>query len=70
VNAAAHVIASQPESLCPLLEYLIRWAPRQQWFHKAPLVPKDGFVELPARAGLGIELDEEKIEHQEVVSWP
>ena len=69
VTAAAHVIASQPESLCPLLEFLFCWAPRQQWFQTAPLVPRDGFVELPQEAGLGIQLDEGKIERREEMAW-
>jgi L-alanine-DL-glutamate epimerase-like enolase superfamily enzyme len=55
--ASAHLIASQPASLCPLLEFLIKWNTVHQFFLKAPLVPKNGVVTLPETPGLGMDLD-------------
>jgi L-alanine-DL-glutamate epimerase-like enolase superfamily enzyme len=69
VSAAAHVIASQPESVCPFLEYLLSWAPRQQFFQKNPPVPINGYMSLPEGNGLGIELDDAKIETRMELSW-
>jgi L-alanine-DL-glutamate epimerase-like enolase superfamily enzyme len=56
-----HLIASQPPSLCPLLEYLIKWNQIHQFFMKEPIVPENGSVRLPTSPGLGMELDEAKI---------
>jgi L-rhamnonate dehydratase len=67
--ATAHLIASQPANLCPLLEYLIKWNEVHQFFLKTPLKPINGVVTLPDTPGLGMELDESKIEQQRVLSW-
>jgi L-alanine-DL-glutamate epimerase-like enolase superfamily enzyme len=69
VVTAPHVIASQPESICPIQEYLFSSAERRQCFFKDPLVPVGGFLPLPTRPGLGVELDEAKIESRKEVSW-
>jgi L-rhamnonate dehydratase len=69
VPATAHLIASQPANVCPLLEYLVKWNALNQFFLKTPLHPKDGVVTLPETPGLGMELDEAKIEEREVLSW-
>ncbi len=66
---AAHVIASQPESVCPMLEYLFTSAVPRQCLFKDPLVPQGGRLPVPTRPGLGIELDEAKIESREEVTW-
>jgi L-rhamnonate dehydratase len=68
-NATAHLIASQPASLCPILEYLIKWNTIHQYFLKTPLTPENGVVTLDERPGLGMELDEAKIEEQRPLSW-
>ena len=69
VSAAAHVIASQPESVCPLLEYLPAVQAFQQFFQKHPPVPVKGYLSLPEGNGLGIELDEAKIESRIELRW-
>jgi L-alanine-DL-glutamate epimerase-like enolase superfamily enzyme len=61
VPATAHLIASQPSNLCPILEYLIKWNQVHQFFWKEPLQPVNGFVTLTERPGFGMELDESKI---------
>ncbi|MBW7460361.1 mandelate racemase/muconate lactonizing enzyme family protein, partial [Paenibacillus sepulcri] len=61
VMANLHVIASLPPSVCPYLEYLIRYQRQQNHFHINKLVPVDGFLPLPDQPGLGIELDESAI---------
>ncbi|MBV9326943.1 MAG: mandelate racemase/muconate lactonizing protein [Chloroflexi bacterium] len=67
--ASAHLIASQPAATCPLLEYLIKWNEIHQFFLKHPLKPSGGVVRLPETPGLGMDLDESRIEVQKVVSW-
>jgi L-alanine-DL-glutamate epimerase-like enolase superfamily enzyme len=56
-----HVAASQSPQVVPMVEYLVRIQERNQWFHRSPLVPVGGSIELPAGPGLGIELDEERV---------
>jgi L-alanine-DL-glutamate epimerase-like enolase superfamily enzyme len=67
--ASAHLIASQSASLCPILEYLIKWNEIHQFFLKTPLKPQGGVVTLPETPGLGMELDEAKIERREFVRF-
>jgi L-alanine-DL-glutamate epimerase-like enolase superfamily enzyme len=62
--ATAHVIAAWPQTTCPLLEYLVKWNEIHQFFLKTPLKPSGGVITLPDAPGLGMELDEAKIERQ------
>jgi L-rhamnonate dehydratase len=67
--ASAHLIASQPANLCPLLEYLVKWNEIHQFFLKDPLKPEDGTITLRETPGLGMDLDPEKIEEERIVTW-
>ena len=60
--ATAHLIASQPPNLCPILEFLVKWNEIHQFFLKTPLKPQNGVVTLTDAPGLGMELDEAKVE--------
>lgn len=63
VLAAAHAVASQPESLCPMVEFLFhRHARAIQRFQKRIVQPEGGYLEMPAEPGLGPPLDESRIE--------
>jgi len=66
--AASQLIASQTITTCPMQEYLIQHGARGQFFHKEPVVPKGGYIALPDRPGIGIELDEAKIEAKREIS--
>ena len=63
------LIAAQPANLCPLLEYLIKWNEIHQFFLKAPLKPSGGVVRVPDTPGLGMDLDPDKIEQEQWLSW-
>jgi L-alanine-DL-glutamate epimerase-like enolase superfamily enzyme len=41
----------------------------QQFFHKHPLRAQNGFVIVPDAPGLGLELDESKVEAREELNW-
>jgi L-alanine-DL-glutamate epimerase-like enolase superfamily enzyme len=69
VPATAHLVAAQPPSLCPLLEYLLKWNEIHQFFFREPLRPTGGSVMPPDRPGMGMELDEAKIETQRLVQF-
>jgi L-rhamnonate dehydratase len=66
--ATAHFLYAQPVTLCPLLEYLVKWNTIHQWFLKNPVEPQNGFVPLPTLPGIGMELDDAKIEGQTELS--
>lgn len=66
--ATAHFLLSQPASLCPLIEYLVKWNEVHQFFLKHPLKPEGGRVTVRDEPGIGMELDEAKIEAQEDLS--
>ncbi len=68
VSALAHIIASQPPSTCPIMEYQVNLQPRARYFEKNPLIPVHGSIVLPDTPGFGIELDESKIEIMEKVT--
>lgn len=69
VPASVQVIAAQPISTCPLLEYLVKWNQIHQFFLKNPIHPVDGFVSLPTEPGVGMELDDARIEHRREVTF-
>lgn len=67
VPATVHLIASQPPTTCPLLEYLIKWNQVNQFFLKQRIEPVGGEVALPSAPGIGMELDEARIQSRETV---
>ncbi len=62
--ATAHVLLAQPVQLCPYIEYLVKWNEVHQCFFKEPLKPVHGRVVPPDRPGMGVELDDDKIEQR------
>jgi L-rhamnonate dehydratase len=67
--ATAHLIAAWPATTCPLLEYLIKWNEIHQFFLKTPLKPIGGVVHLPTTPGLGMDLDEAKMETRQELTY-
>jgi L-alanine-DL-glutamate epimerase-like enolase superfamily enzyme len=67
--ASVHLIAAWPETTCPLLEYLVKWNEIHQFFLAQPIKPANGQVKLPHQPGIGMELDETKIESRREVSF-
>jgi L-rhamnonate dehydratase len=67
--ASAHLIAAWPATTCPLLEYLIKWNEIHQFFLKHPLKPIGGVVQVPTTPGIGMDLDEAKIERREELTF-
>jgi L-rhamnonate dehydratase len=63
--AALHVASAQSPAVVPYVEYLVRHQARKQFFHKPMYAPEHGRVALPELPGLGLALDEEKIEARE-----
>ena len=64
---ALHVAASQSPATVPLVEYLVMYQENKQYFHQPAYRPADGLFALPDRPGLGLVLDEAKIEQQKTL---
>jgi L-rhamnonate dehydratase len=69
VHATAHLLVAQPPQLCPRIEYLLKWNEIHQHFFRTPLQPVQGRVLPPDTPGMGMELDDEKIERQRDLRW-
>jgi len=61
--------AALPIPTVPLVEFLINWNTLHQFFFKDPVVPVNGLITVPDRPGMGIELDEAKIESSRELDW-
>jgi L-rhamnonate dehydratase len=59
---ALHVAASQSPQAVPMVEYLVRYQEQKQFFHAPIYRPVDGSIRLPSLPGLGLVLDETKID--------
>ena len=59
-----HIAASQSPATVPYVEYLMRHQARKQFFQVA-YYPKNGSLTLPDLPGLGLVLDDDKIESHE-----
>ena len=66
-NLAGCAAGAQSPATVPYVEYLIRYKPAKQFFHNPIYEPENGVLKLPALPGLGIVLDEAKIESREVL---
>ncbi len=64
-----HLAAAQSPTTVPLVEFLIRYQGTKQYFHKPLYWPRDGALELPDLPGLGLVLDEDKIDTREPLSF-
>ena len=66
---ALHVAASESPTTVPRVEFLIRGQETKQFFHDPIYRPKDGDVRVPDLPGLGLILDESKIESRESLTF-
>lgn len=62
------VIAAQPPTVCPLVEFLIQRNAHFQHFFEEPVWPEDGTISVPDRPGLGITIDDSKVEAESEVT--
>lgn len=62
VLAASSCVASRPEALCPMLEYLVKSRTAFQRCQTRPLVAEAGTFAMPEEPGLGPSLDEARME--------
>ena len=69
VQANVQVSFSQNTALVPMMEYLVVEQERFQHFLKYPVKPVKGFVYPTTVPGVGLDLDESKIESEKEISW-
>jgi L-rhamnonate dehydratase len=62
---ALHVAAAQSPQTVPMVEYLVRYQEHKQFFHGPIYRPQNGAMVLPDMPGLGIMLDEARIDGRE-----
>jgi L-alanine-DL-glutamate epimerase-like enolase superfamily enzyme len=62
VLAASNCVASQPEAICPMLEYLIKSRTQFQHCQTRPMVAAAGTFVMAEEPGLGPSLDEARME--------
>jgi L-rhamnonate dehydratase len=67
LHAALHVAAAMPANVLPQVEFLILHQPHKQRFMRGYLQPDNGVLRPPETPGLGIELDEGKIDEKREV---
>jgi L-rhamnonate dehydratase len=68
VHALAHLVASQPFSVCPLFESKINSMVETNFFHQYPIKYNDNSqIVLTDRPGLGIELEESRITSRKMI---
>ena len=68
-HATAHLIASQPPNVCPIQEYLVKWNTVHQFFLKDRIAPVNGMIKVPDGPGLGLVLDEDRVDRERELSW-
>ena len=66
---ALHVAGAQSPATVPMVEYLIRSQENKQFFHKPIYRPEGGDIRLPTLPGLGLVLDDEKIETRKTIQF-
>ncbi|MGH2533564.1 MAG: enolase C-terminal domain-like protein [Thermomicrobiales bacterium] len=69
VPTNVQVSAALPIPACPLVEFLVKWNQLLQHFYSEPVVPVDGYITVPDRPGMGVEIDPAKIESEQELSW-
>ena len=69
VQVPLHIAASQSPQVVPMVEYLVRIQERNQFFHRTIHRPVDGMLELPAEPGLGLDLDDSKVDDRRELSF-
>ena len=64
VPSNVQLSAALPPTDVPYVEFLVKWNQMLQFFFKDPVVPVNGVVTVPTSPGMGVEIDESKIESE------
>ena len=69
VPANSHLTMALPELVAPMVEYLVKWNELLQFFWREPVRPVAGMISAPDRPGLGVDIDQDKVEAEEELRW-
>ena len=69
VPANVHISAALPPTLCPYVEYLIKWNDIRQLHLKHKVRPVNGRIGPTDAPGLGLEIDESTVTDRRELSW-
>ena len=67
--AGIHVSVTQSPIHTPYQEFLIKWNMIHQHFLADPINLVDGMISIPTASGVGMDLDDDKIEREEGSKW-
>jgi L-alanine-DL-glutamate epimerase-like enolase superfamily enzyme len=67
--AALHIAAAQSPATVPMVEYLVNLQSVKQVLFKNMLAPEHGHLPLPQQPGLGLVIDEDKIDQRHNIIW-
>jgi L-alanine-DL-glutamate epimerase-like enolase superfamily enzyme len=65
----AHISFAQNAVVVPMMEDLVAFRQMSQHFLAEPLKPVDGYFTPPTAPGMGLDIDESKIESEKQLSW-
>jgi L-alanine-DL-glutamate epimerase-like enolase superfamily enzyme len=65
----AQLSFAQNSVITPMVEYLVIHQEIGQFFLKNPVKPVNGFITPPTAPGVGLDLDESKIESERDIKW-
>jgi len=69
VPVSAHISFALNAALTPWVEYQNVLNESKQFFYKDPIKPVNGFIGLPTRPGIGLDIDESKVESDKEVRF-
>ncbi len=69
VPVNAHLSAALPPTLCPYIEYLVKWNELRQFFFEEPVRPIDGMIAPSDAPGVGWEIDQDKVTAARELRW-
>jgi L-alanine-DL-glutamate epimerase-like enolase superfamily enzyme len=69
IPANLHLSVSQPVTLVPWIEYLVKWNEIHQHFLQFPVKPVNGMITVNDEPGLGMDLDPAKIESEKYLDF-
>lgn len=65
---AVHLAVANNQSLLPYLEYHTTLEPLRQCFYLNPIEPVNGLISAPKSYGMGVDLDEKRIQQRRIIA--
>lgn len=69
MHANLHLVASQPELMSPVMEYLVKWNQVHQFFLQDKVIPVNGQVLLKDKSGFGMDINTAVIAQDQILKF-